>query len=388
MVAQMIAEIIGGLSLGIWLYLLWVRGNFWRVSDEVLLPLAHSSQMARVAVIIPARDEAEVIDESIHSLLAQDYRGAMHIFVVDDHSSDQTTSVALQPAAQAGKAGTVTVIPSEALVPGWTGKLWAIAQGVQHAKAFNPDFLWLTDADVVHGPTMLSSLVAKATSGTFDLVSVMVKLRCQTWAERALVPAFVFFFFKLYPPSWAASARHRTAAAAGGCILIRTETLARIGGIESIRDQLIDDCALARKVKSVGEIWMGLSPNSRSIRGYASWSDVGQMVARNAFAQLHHSGVLLLATALGMVITYLVPPFLALWGGWTPALGLITWILMMISFYPMLKFYARSPFWAPLLPGIAFFYLAATAYSAFRYWTGRGGEWKGRVQDPIASAES
>jgi len=197
----------------------------------------------------------------------------------------------------------------------------------------------------------------------------------------------VFFFFKLYPPSWVANRRHRTAAAAGGCILIRAETLSLIGGIESIRDQLIDDCALARRVKSVGQIWMGLSPSSRSIRGYATWTEVGRMVARNAFTQLHHSIALLFATAIGMAITYLVPPLLALSGGWTSAVGLITWALMMISFYPMLKFYGRSPLWAPLLPAIAFFYLGATVYSAFQYWTGRGGEWKGRVQDPIATVE-
>jgi hopene-associated glycosyltransferase HpnB len=383
----MIAETIGVLSLAIWVYLLAVRGGFWRVSTQVLLPAAQSSDGARVAVIIPARDEAEVIAQSIRSLLAQDYCGAVHIFVVDDHSSDQTTPVALQAAAEAGKADTVTVIPSAPLVSGWTGKLWAVAQGVQHAKSFNPDFLWLTDADVVHGPNMLSSLVAKASSGKFDLVSVMVKLRCVTWAERAFVPAFVFFFFKLYPPSWVASSRRRTAAAAGGCILIRANTLSRIGGIESFRDQMIDDCALARRVKSVGQIWMGLSPNSRSIRWYATSSDVGQMVARNAFTQLRHSAALLLATALGMAITYLVPPLLAFWAGWTSALGLITWTLMMISFYPMLKFYGRSPLWAPFLPAIAAFYLGATVYSAFQYWTGRGGEWKGRVQDPIATIE-
>lgn len=384
----MLIEVIGTVSLLIWTYFLLLRGGFWRVSDQVVIPAALSRGRARVVGVVPARNEAEGIVQSITSLLAQDYAGESHIFVVDDHSSDQTASLARSAAAKAGKADAVTVISSTALPQGWTGKLWAVAQGIEEAKSYSPDYLWLTDADVVHGPDTLTRLVAKAQAGNFDLVSLMVKLRCETWAERAFIPAFVFFFFKLYPPSWVASSRHKTAAAAGGCILIRAESLQKIGGIESIRNELIDDCALAQKVKPLGRIWMGLSPTSHSIRGYATWRDVGQMIARNAFTQLNHSILVLLGTVLGMAIAYLAPPVLTVWGGWASALGLVTWIMMMVSFYPMLKFYGRSSIWAACLPGIAAFYLAATIYSACRYWIGRGGEWKGRVQDPITTPEA
>src|SRR5690242_10125885 len=285
----MIIEIFGALSIAIWVYLIFARGRFWRVSREMFLPDTRAVGADSVVAVIPARNEAELIAQSVTSILQQDYAGELHIFIVDDHSSDETASIAIAAAAKAGKAESVSVISSAALPGGWTGKLWAVHQGIQSASAFKPAYIWLTDADVVHGPTTLRKLVGKAREGRFDLVSLMVKLRSESTAERMLVPAFVFFFFKLYPPLWVASRRRKTAAAAGGCMLIGSDTLNRVGGISSIRSALIDDCALAREVKRVGAVWLGLTDESHSLRGNATWTDVGQMVSRTAFTQRNHS---------------------------------------------------------------------------------------------------
>jgi hopene-associated glycosyltransferase HpnB len=259
--------------------------------------------------------------------------------------------------------------------------MWALSQGVQHASNFAPDYFLFTDADIVHASHSLSTSVALAQAGNRDLVSFMVKLRCESFAERALIPAFVFFFFLLYPPEWVNSGESNTAAAAGGDILVRAGALARIGGISSIRNQLIDDCALAREVKRNGSIWLGLTEQAHSIRPYGSFAVIGRMISRNAFYQLWHSFWLLLATLLGLGITYLAPPALVFFGGWAALFGAIAWALMTISFWPMVRFYSLSPLWAAMLPAIALFYAGATIHSAIQYWVGRGGEWKDRVQD-------
>ncbi len=379
-----IPELIGVVSVGIWLYLLLGRGQFWRVSDDVAASAPLPSNPPRVAVVVPARNEAAVIAQSVTSLLLQDYPGDLRIILVDDDSADDTANIAVSAASHMGKRDRLTIVHSASLPPGWTGKLWAVGQGVQGAAAFGPEWFWFTDADVIHAAQSLRALLGKACAGNFDLVSFMVKLRCESWAERALIPAFVFFFFKLYPPKWVASTRHRTAAAAGGCILVRATTLSRIGGIASIRTQLIDDCALARQVKSVGHTWIGLSSGSQSIRAYGHWTDVGRMISRSAFTQLRHSTLLLLATLAALAITYLAPPILLFCGSWALGLGILAWILMSIAFLPMLRFYGQSPLWAPLLPLSAAFYAAATVHSALQYWMDRGGQWKGRVQDPLA----
>jgi hopene-associated glycosyltransferase HpnB len=376
----MIASSIAALSCLIWLYLIAARGCFWRVALPEI-PTGRSAPAARVAVIIPARNEADVIAQTIHSLLAQNYPGAMHIFVVDDHSSDATAD-AVRNAAQHSER--LTLISSAPLPPGWTGKMWALSQGVQHASQFAPDYFLFTDADIVHDPDGISSSVALAQAGNHDLVSIMVKLRCESPAERALIPAFVYFFFMLYPPEWVNRATAKTAAAAGGDIMVRADALARIGGIGAIRNELIDDCALAREVKRKGSVWLGLTENARSIRPYGSFAVIGRMISRNAFYQLRHSTWLLIGTILALALTFLAPPVLVFFGDWAALFGGAAWLLMTVTFLPMVRFYGLSPFWGPMLPLIATFYGGATIHSAIQYWMGHGGEWKDRVQDTQA----
>lgn len=359
-------------ALAIWLHLLLGRGGFWLMRDS-LIEDALPSPAPTVTAVIPARNEADVIGRAVASLSAQQYPGAFHIVVVDDDSRDGTAA-----AARAAGSEHLSVIHAAPLQPGWTGKLWAVSQGVQEAERLAPDYLLLTDADIVHPPEHLSSLVAHAKRGGYDLVSVMVTLRCQTLAERALMPAFVFFFFMLYPPAWIRDPRHRTAGAAGGCMLIRRETLERIGGITRIRGELIDDCALARAVKQEGgRVWLGLRTSAESIREYGTFGEIGRMISRTAFTQLRHSWLVLTGTAIVMALTYLAPPIAALSGSrW----GMVAWLLMCVAYLPALRFYRRSVFWAPLLPFVAAFYLGATIDSAIAYHRGTGGLWKGRSQ--------
>jgi hopene-associated glycosyltransferase HpnB len=363
----LITEIAAGASLATWIYLLFFRGGFWRVREQ---PAPASGVISKsVAVVIPARNEAAVIGQAVASLLNQDYDGRIHVFVVDDHSSDATAS-------SAGIHERLTVVQADPLPEGWTGKLWAISEGLRYALALNPDFILLTDADIVHAPNNVAGLVTRAEALNLDLASYMVKLRCQTLPERALIPAFVYFFFQLYPPSWSMSA-------AGGCILVRPGALARIGGIASIRGELIDDCALARAVKKDGNIWIGVTQTTRSIRDYNTFAEIRRMISRTAFTQLRHSTVLLFATILGMLVIYLAPPLLVFSRDPPAAVcGLVAWIAMTISYIPTLRFYGRSMAWAPLLPLIALFYLFATVDSAVRYWAGRGGVWRGRITQP------
>jgi hopene-associated glycosyltransferase HpnB len=368
-----ILELAGFVSLCVWIYLLCGRGRFWRVSAS---PAPRSNVPAKsVAVVIPARNEEHVVGQAVASLLNQNYPGSIHVFLVDDHSTDATASVA-------GPNEKLTVVEAGPLPPGWTGKLWAISEGLKRVEALRPDYILLTDADIVHAADNVAGLVARAETGNLDLVSYMVKLHCRTLAERALIPAFVFFFLKLYPPAWIASRNRKTAGAAGGCMLLRPSALARIGGISAIRGELIDDCALARAIKPGGGIWLGLTGDTHSIRDYTTFTEIRRMISRTAFTQLRHSLLLLAGTLLGMMIIYLAPPLLLLTGNLpAAAFGLTAWILMTISYIPMLRFYGQSWAWAPLLPLIALFYLAATVESATRFWSGRGGLWKGRVQD-------
>ena len=330
--------------------------------------------LPRVAAVIPARNEAGVVGAAISSVAKQDYRGEFHIYLIDDASDDGTPEIA----RAAAPPEMLTVLSGAPLPSGWTGKLWAVAQGVHEAARRSPDYLLLTDADIVHPPGGLSELVARAELGGYDLVSWMVTLRCESPAERALIPAFVFFFFLLYPPAWIADPRRRTAGAAGGCMLIRRNILERIGGIERIRGELIDDCALARAVKQHGgRLWLGLHPDTHSIREYDTFGAIGRMISRSAFTQLRYSTMLLAGTVLGMTATYLVPPVLAFRAN---IYGAVAWVLMSLAYLPVLRYYRRPAFWAPLLPLVAIFYLASTVHSALLYWTGTGGVWKGRVQ--------
>lgn len=371
-------------SLLIWLYLVAVHGGFWRIPRFILPPASVPDHAPFVAAVVPARDEADVIADSMSSLLNQ--QGVcMHIFLVDDSSQDGTAAVALRTAESLGKSMELTVIQGPPLPAGWSGKLWAVQQGIERASNLNPDFLLLTDADIVHSLENVQTLASLSQSGKYDLVSVMVKLHCRTVAERALIPAFVFFFLMLYPPSWIADPNRRTAGAAGGCMLVRPQALHKAGSIAAIRGEIIDDCALARRVKnSGGRVWLGLTTETQSIRAYGSFAAIGNMISRAAFSQLRHSGLLLVAMLLGLAITFVAPPLLVFSGRPAPGLiGATSWMLMAFCFFPTVRYYRLNPVWALLLPVIALFYMAATLHSAFKFWSGKGGEWKGRVQDPV-----
>ena len=376
-------------ALSIWIYLLLFRGGFWKMSDALPCAMKTTESAKKVAVIVPARNEADVVGRSVCSLLNQTRVPQIHIFLVDDSSSDGTAEVARACADNAGRSGQLTIIAGRPLPPGWSGKLWAVHQGIEHAGAFQPDFLLLTDADIDHAPGSVVTLLDVAENGPRDLASFMVKLHCETLAERALVPAFVFFFFLLYPPAWISDPRRRTAGAAGGSILIRPAALERAGGIEAIRAEVIDDCALARRVKSSGgSVWLGLATETRSIRPYGNFAEVGKMISRSAFNQLQHSALLLLLALAGLILTY-VFPLLLLFSGQPLAslLGAAAYLLMVSCFLPSVRFYGLNWLWAPALPLIALFYMGATFHSAFKYWGGRGGEWKGRIQDPAGNPE-
>lgn len=375
----MIATWIGALSCLIWLGLVTFRGRFWQISTSNTGLELRSDSAPRVAVIMPARNETDVIGHAIGSLLKQDYAGPLQIFVVDDHSSDKTVSVVHEAASDEGER--LTMISSTPLPIGWTGKTWALSQGIKEAAKFAPDFFLLSDADIIHSPDSIRSLVALAQSGDHDLVSMMAKLRCSSLAERALIPAFVYFFLLLYPPQWVGSVTHKTAAAAGGNILVRRQALERMGGVAAIRTELIDDCALAREIKRNGRVQLGLAQNACSIRSYAGFGGIGRMISRNAFYQLRHSVCLLIVTVVGLAITYLAPPIVVFFGGWATVCGGAAWLLMSTTFWPTLRFYSLPPLWAPLLPFVALFYTGATIHSAIQYWLGYGGEWKGRLQD-------
>lgn len=378
------ATIVGAAAVAIWLYLIGFRSGFWRVRPPAMagsLPPPCS-----VVAVIPARDEAPVIGRAVASLLRQSYAGPLHVVVVDDHSSDGTAEAVRAAAAACGAADRLTVVAAEPVAAGWTGKLWAVRQGVAVAGRRRPDYLLLTDADIVHAPDNLAQLVARAEGGGYDLVSLMVRLNCRSLWERLLIPAFVFFFFKLYPPRRVADPARRTAAAAGGCMLVRRATLERIGGVDPIRHEIIDDCALARQVKAVGAVWLGAADETCSIREYGSWRPIWRMIARCAFAQLGYSAAALAGTVAMMVLLYVAPPLLLLSGSTAAgALGAVAWLAMSLAFLPILRSYRCPAFLALLLPAMALFYTAATVASAVMFWRGRGGEWKGRFQAARAS---
>ena len=340
------------------------------------------TQWPQVVAVVPARDEADVIASSIGSLLAQDYAGDFRIVLVDDQSSDGTASVARDCAGGSAHPERLTVITGAPLPPGWAGKLWAVSQGVAFArKNFSPKYLLLTDADIAHSPENLRALVSRAEQGGYGLVSLMALLRCDSLAEKWLVPAFVYFFQMLYPFRFVSDAKNKTAGAAGGCMLARADLLAKAGGVESIAGALIDDCALGARMKQVGPIWLGLTRRVVSLRPYPRFGDMRKMIARSAYAQLHYSPLLLAGALLGMVLTYFVPVLLALFAsGGAQVCGLAAFALMSASFLPIQRFYRLSPLRALTLPLIATVYMGYTLDSSFQYARGRGGMWKGRAQ--------
>jgi hopene-associated glycosyltransferase HpnB len=379
----MVIEVIAALAVVIWLYLAFARGGFWLAAEREEGVPAHLPAWPSVTAVIPARNEADGIGDCIRSLLGQDYPGDWSVILVDDDSSDGTAGAARQAAAALNQDARLTVVPGQPLPAGWTGKLWAVKQGIDAAQAAPkaPDYLLLTDADIVYAPEVLRALVTRAEGGRLVLTSLMVKLRCESIAERSLIPAFIFFFQMLYPFPWVNRPGGTTAAAAGGCMLVRAEVLRQAGGIDAIRGALIDDCALAGLLKARGPIWLGLTDRVRSIRRYPGFGDIRHMVARSAYAQLRYSPLLLAGTVAGMALSYLAPPLIAVFGsGSARILGLFAWALMAMAFAPTLRLYRVSLLWGWALPPIALCYMLYTLDSALQFARGRGGSWKGRIQ--------
>jgi len=362
-------------SLLIWLYLIFAHGRFWQSAPQ--LPPAAAAECPDVDIIVPARDEAATIAAVIASLLAQDYAGRFKVILVDDNSSDGTAAAAGAAASVAAQPARLTVIRSQAKPPGWSGKLWALSQGVAASSA--PVILF-TDADIEHDPRHLSSLTAKLLQGRLEMVSEMVRLNCVSLAERALVPAFVYFFQMLYPFNRVNDPRSRVAAAAGGTVLIRREVLQRIGGIDAIKHELIDDVALAKSVKQAGSIFLGHSGLASSMRAYPQFADIWHMISRTAFTQLRYSALLLALTLIGLSLVWLAPVSAILFGhGWETVCGLVAFGLAAASYLPTLARYRQNRLWSLALPLIALFYMGATLNSALDHWRGRGARWKNRA---------
>ncbi|MCL6668137.1 glycosyltransferase [Streptomyces panaciradicis] len=374
---------IAAVSLAAWLWLLLCQGFFWRT--DVRLPRrADPGDWPPVCVVVPARDEAAVLPAALPSLLAQDYPGRAEIFLIDDGSSDGTGDLARELAASHGGLPLTVGSPGEPPA-GWTGKLWAVRHGIGLARARGPEYLLLTDADIAHKPDSLRELVAAARAGGFDMVSQMARLRVESAWERLVVPAFVYFFAQLYPFRRIGRRRARTAAAAGGCVLLRADTAERARIPDAIRHAVIDDVALARTVKGTGgHIWLGLAERVDSVRPYPRLHDLWRMVSRSAYAQLRHNPLLLLGTVAGLLLVYLVPPLAlvvgAAAGAWPAAvLGGLAWLVMTGTYLPMLRYYRQRLWLAPLLPFTACLYLLMTVDSAVQHYRGRGAAWKGRT---------
>ncbi len=368
-------------SLAAWGYLLALRGGFWRADQrlaDVDVDVTRRRRWPPVAALVPARDEAKLIGKAVRGLLDQDYPGPFQIVVIDDESGDGTAQAA---AKAAGDSPRLHVVRGRPLSHGWSGKAAALAQGMAQLDRVAPgtEYLLFTDADILHDPRSLRRLVAKALDDDRDLVSLMVRLRCEGRWERLLIPAFVFFFQKLYPFAWVNDSARRTAAAAGGCMLVRRTVLEDAGGLEPLRHEVIDDVALGRLIHRRGRVWLGLTETVRSLRPYDRLGDVWRMVTRTAYAQLGYSPGLLAATVAGMVLVYLVPVLAILFAGWVgKAVGLAAWIAMARAYAPTLRLYGGKPVSGLLLPVAALLYTLMTVDAARRHWMGVPTPWKGR----------
>jgi len=378
-----------------WLYLVAGHGGYWRTSQRLPRIGGEPDAWPDVVAVVPARNEAEMLPVTLPALLGQEYPGMLTVIVVDDGSSDGTGEVAARIAAGPGRA--LRVISGAPPPDGgrWAGKVWAMAQGLRAAGPGPDGYVLFTDADIAWEARTLRRLVAAAEGDDRDLVSQMALLRTATGWERVVVPAFVYFFAQLYPFRRVNVPGSRTAAAAGGCMLIRHAALEKAGGLAPISDALIDDVAMGRMIKRQrGRCWLGLSRQVVSVRPYPRLASLWQMVARSAYTQLRYSPVLLAGTLAGLLFLYALPPAGAVTGlavllaggagaTATAALalgtGLAGWALMSLSYLPMLRLYRLSPLRAPGLPLIALLYAAMTADSARRHYAGRGAEWRGRT---------
>ncbi|MFF7090999.1 glycosyltransferase [Streptomyces rubradiris] len=370
-------------SLAAWAWLLLGQGFFWR-TDVRLPPRREPDAWPSVCVVVPARDEAAVLPDSLPSLLAQEYPGRAEVFLVDDGSTDGTGELARELSRRLGGLPLTVASPGEPPA-GWTGKLWAVRYGIGLARAREPEYLLLTDADIAHAPDSLRELVAAAGAGGFDVVSQMARLRVASLWERLVVPAFVYFFAQLYPFRWIGRTGSRTAAAAGGCVLLRAGMAEKARIPDAIRHAVIDDVALARAVKGAGgRVWLGLADRVDSVRPYPRLGDLWRMVSRSAYAQLRHNPLLLLGTVAGLALVYLVPPASVVVGtaggdAATALAGAVAWAVMTGTYLPMLRYYGQPLWLAPLLPFTAFLYLLMTVDSAVQHYRGRGAAWKGRT---------
>lgn len=377
--------LVAACSLLVWVCLALFRCGFWRADQRLAGVPAAGRALPEVVAVVPARNEAEFVGAAVRSLLEQDYSPALHVVLVDDGSEDGTAASALAAAAGCGARSRLDVLTCPKRPAGWTGKLWAVHTGICHALSLDPAprYLLLTDADIRHDPAALRGLVALAQTQGRDLVSLMVRLHCGRFWGRCLVPAFVFFFQKLFPFPAVNDPDRDTAAAAGGCMLVRAEALDRAGGVAAIRGELIDDCALARRIKANGPIWLGLTDAAQSLRPYDRIGEIWRMVRRSAYTQLGHSPILLAGTVWGMLLAYLAPPAALLGGAFSgnwgmAAMALAAWALMGLLYMPTLRVYRLAPIWGATLPLAAMLYVLMTLDSAGRHWRGRGGEWKGR----------
>ena len=400
---MLIAAIVAGASLAAWIVLVAFRGGFWRVAPTLPHDAARAREANRslpaVTAVVPARNESAILPETLPTVLGQTYPGPFRVVLVDDRSSDGTAEVARRLAAASGNADRVVVLRGARLPNGWVGKVWAMAQGVGHDPASAADYLWFTDADIAHDPDILDRLVALAEGGRtgcrLDLVSIMARLRVDSIWDRLLIPAFVYFFAKLYPFRWVCDPRRRTAGAAGGCMLVRRGALERAGGLERIRSALIDDCAFGRLLKRNGSaIWLGYARGVWSVRRYGTIASIWKMVARSAYDQLRYSPVLLLGTVLGMLFLYLLPPTATIGGlisavlggggtlAWlTAGLAAAAWTSMSLTFIPLLRHHEAGIGHARALPLAGLLYTAMTVTSAWRHVTGRGTIWRATPDD-------
>jgi hopene-associated glycosyltransferase HpnB len=386
-------------SLAAWIYLVFGNGRFWQGDQRLPSRSPSDDALARwpaVVAVVPARNEADVVERTLNSLLGQDYPGELRIILIDDHSEDGTGDIARRLAREHPAGSRLVVVASEDIPRGWVGKMWALHTGIRLAETRWPDapYLHLTDADVEHGPGNLRAMVYKAEVEALGLVSLMVMLHCKTGWEKLLIPAFVYFFQMLYPFPRINDPGSRVAGAAGGCMLIRAQSLRRAGGIESIRGEIIDDCALGAALKSVGRVWVGLSDTEYSVRPYSGLAEIWAMVARSAYTQLRHSAWMLALTVVGMTLVFLAPPLVVLTApahgnGWATGLALSAWLAMAWSFKPSALRYRRPATFGLLLPAAALLYLGMTLDSARRYRIGAGSQWKGRAGagNPRAAGE-